>query len=287
MNFCKETNYWKWIKRIVLIFIIVVVLAALGVYAASEIYAGTIGPGIKIGPFKVAGLDQETARNLLYSKTDILLDQGLDVIYKDELAHISLSSFGTGDPDVAQNYIDFDIDTALEYAYQTYHHDNPILDALLVAFAFLTQPDLSIPTTISYQTIYNQLVSEFPELAEPPINAGYQINQLGDTWEISVNEDSPGTVVDLNDFADQFESMLLIFKLSPISLKHSYSNAEIPAGQAMNLISSAQTILDNAPYQLTYQDDQTWELTALTIANALEPVMVENEIRLGLNQLDM
>ncbi|MFH1314783.1 MAG: VanW family protein, partial [Candidatus Uhrbacteria bacterium] len=46
-------------------------------------------------------------------------------------------------------------------------------------------------------------------------------------------------------------------------------------------------ILDNAPYQLTYQDDQTWELTALTIANALEPVMVENEIRLGLNQLDM
>jgi len=287
MNFCREINYWKWVKRIVLTFVIIIALAAIGIYAASEIYAGTIGPGIKIGPFKVAGLDQETARNLLYSKTDALLDQGLDVIYKNEIAHISLSSFGTDDPDVAKAYIDFDIDAAIEHAYQTYHHDNPALDAFLLAFAFLARPDLTIPTTISYQAIYDELINEFPELAEPPINASYTILQTKETWEITVTDDAPGTVVNLDDFTNQFESMLLAFDLNPIILKHEYTDAQTQVSDAINFVSAAHKILENAPYQLIYQDDQSWELTALAIANALEPQMNENEIHLGLNQQDM
>ena len=151
--------FWKWFKRVVIVLALVAFAAAAGFYAASEIYTGSIGPGIKIGPFKVARMDQETVRSMLYAKVDSLIDQGIDVIYKDEMTNISLSSRGATDPDVTQDYVIFEIEQAIEQAYHNYHHSNPLVDAYLLATAFIIKPTIEIPTTVNHEVIYEKIIS--------------------------------------------------------------------------------------------------------------------------------
>ncbi len=277
--------FWKWLWRIGLFVIILGLLLTATAYAGSQMYAGVIGPGIKIGPFSVGGLDQDTAREMLYDEVDTLLNQGLDIVYEGETANIPLTSFGAEDPDVAQDYVDFDIDTAIAAAYENYHHDNPALDALLLAWVAVARPQLNIPKTVHTDRIETEILDTFPELAEPPINAGYEITWTGREWVIEITEDSPGVVYDIDHLTQSYVSMFNAFSLSPIKLLTDFSEADISVTKAENLLANARTILEQAPYILTYSEEELeWELLAATIASALEPQVYEDTIRLSLNQ---
>jgi vancomycin resistance protein YoaR len=275
--------FWKWVKVIVIVLAITSSLFVAGCYAASQIYVGAIAPGINIGTFNMAGMSSDEAKDFLYSKTDALLEQGLDVIYKDETTHIRLSSFGTEDPDLGHDYITYEIDQAVDVAYQTYHHDNPFVDAFLITAACILRPDYIIPTTINIEAVKNEILSQFPELAESPVNAGFVITNTEEGWVIDVSEDNPGTVFEQEVFIQDFGSMVIDFDLRPITLEHSYTDAEVESDQVQALVYQADKVLSAAPYTLKYKD-LSWELTAETIALALEPQIEEGVIQLGLNQ---
>jgi len=277
----------KRLKVVIIFGLIFIVAVGALIYARSQVYAGTISPGVHVGPISAGGWDKETVRELLYDQVDALLTQGLAVTYKNRTKAIPLSSIGTDDPDTAQDYIIYDIDTAVEDAYAHYHSDNPFYDSLLITYSTIRRPKIEIPMTTDQEQILAEIVAVFPELAEPPVDAGFAITWTGTDWQIEVTEDAPGTVINEGLLFAELEAMLSDFSLQPIEVLYSYQDAEVSEQAATTFINAARSVLERAPYTLTYSNPYSWELSATTVANAIGPQASGDEIRLGLNTEDM
>ncbi len=275
-------------KRIKIVLIIIIailaVLAAL-LYAGAQVYAGSIGPGVKIGPFKVGGMDIEQARTLIHDKADTLLEQGLTVSYEGKSVTVPLSSVGTADPDVSQDYISFKIDSAVEEAYERSHSDNIISDMLKLVSVTVWRPTINIEIAINEDQILQEIITQIPALAKPPVNSRFSISPLGNSWDVQVTKSEPGTVIEDELFFTALENMMKNFASQPIEIRATFSEPEIDETKAEAYISAAKTVLDRASYTLTYEkQDLEWKLTATEIAGALMPVVTENGIRLGLQE---
>lgn len=272
--------------KIVILAGVTILLVGIGtLYILAGTYTGKIGPGVKIGPFAVGGMDEEQARTLLYKEVDSVLSQGLRVAHDGNTANISLEPYAVS-ADVYQEYVDYDIETAIHSAYERSHHDNPFLDMFRLAGTTITRPSINIPLTLQEDVLLAVILQEFPSLAEPPVNAGFDISPSGESWKVQVTTSKPGTVLEQDELFVTLQNQLVNFATSTIPLNAVYTDPAINESKAAEYTDEAQDILDAAPYTLTHEDE-TFELPAETIANGLTLVTTENEINLTLDEPEM
>ncbi len=271
------------IVKIVILAGLAILLIGFGtLYVLTGTYTGKIGPGVKIGPFVVGGMDEEQARTSLYKEVDLILSQGLSVNHEGKTANISLEPFAVS-ADVYQEYVDFYIETAVQSAYERSHHENAFLDMIRLAGTAITRPTINIPLELQTDELLLAIENEFPSLAESPINAGFDITPSGNDWTIKITGSKPGTILEQNNLFASVRSQLSNFVISTIQLNAIYTDPAISEEIAVKYTDPAYDILINAPYTLTYEEDE-FELPAETIANALTLTINDGEIEIVLDE---
>ncbi|MBU0531356.1 VanW family protein [Patescibacteria group bacterium] len=270
------------------------VLLLLGLVAGGTLFAGTyvyaesIGPGVKVGPFKVGGMNPDDARALLHTEVDRLLEDGLSVSYQSKNQTIPLSPVGTSDPDNYQEYIYYAIDEAIDRAYEISHDQNVIYDAFRIAVTGITRPNIEVSTQINRDAIMQEVMNAFPDLAEPPVDAGYKIIWQNGAWRVEVTEAESGQVIDEALLFANLEVMVNNFTQDTIELRATFSEADVSETSAEGYVPEITKILANAPYAFTNEDEvHEWELSAEQIAAGIELEKREGQLQLGLNPESM
>lgn len=263
-------------KLVVIISVVAILICSGSLYAAAQVYENNLGPGVKIGPFKVGGTDVEMTRDMLYQATDELLSNGIQVSYQGEIKTIPLSNAHEGEVDLVQDYITFEIDQVLSQATELSHKNNLFMDMVNLAYLSVVRPTVELPYSINQEEILNEIRESFPELNEPPINAGYKITFLNDAWIFEVTEDEPGTVVDESGIFESIEQMLASFIFEPVTIQAAFVDADVSGAEAEATVGEAKAVLSNAPYTLSLEETgEAWEITAEQVAAAL--ILEENQ----------
>lgn len=254
---------------ILLITLITLLGLFLGVFAWAKSYQGKIGPNVWIGPVEVAGLSPEAARALLQERTDRLLTDGIPLRLESSEARLLLASGSSSD---ALDNVHFDLDLALEQALAKSGDEARPLSrfAHLVGLAF-HGTHLRVPAAYVEAQIKDSVRAAFPGRGEPPIEAGFHIQN----GIVSILPSAQGKEYDWASFFPVLEERLNALSAERIDLTIALAAPRIPTEQAERLKGLAEAVLQNGPYTIRWEpeegDGKTWELGGDGLNGLLAP----------------
>lgn len=194
-NSVKASKHWIIAICIFLISFLVVIIIIFSLFTFYNYSQNTtISQGIHINSIDVSNLTTQEAKEKLEDYYSNILSNDITVVYNDYTSYIKTSEIN----------LSFDVDSAVNYAYQCGKTNNILADNYTIFNAMLN--GINIIPTVKYdetalKTILNNLSAELPNAV---IESGYYIE--GNNLIISKGSD--GYVVDVNSTAKNIEDKL-------------------------------------------------------------------------------
>jgi len=280
----KKTIFWL-LGSFFLITIIIVSSIATYVY----LYTSTIYPNISVAGISLKGLTRNEARDVLQSRFDNMLDEGLTLTLNGKNETLDLQTSGSSNADLIFNLIDFDAGAIADSAISI-GHNGKWYTQIQESLSLLAFP-IEIPT--------NTVLLE-DELAQTIHEAFSEIENQGEitTFDIEIAKDdkitintitgTEGTQIDTNAVITSVKSDMYDLKLSPITLNIIPTNTVISETETKTLHNVINAFLDNAPYTLTHSSDSgitsTWDISNSQLAEWLIPIRKEGTTDIALNK---
>lgn len=192
-----ETNSKHWIIAICVFLIsflvfIIVIFSAFTIYNYSQ--NSTISQGIHINGIDVSNLNKEEAKAKLEQYYSEKLSNDITLVHNDYTSYIKTSEIN----------LSFDIDSAVDYAYQCGKTNNIFSDNYHIFSAMIN--GINIMPTINYdeealKTILNNMSKELPDAV---VESGYYI----DGKSLIITKGSDGFIIDANSTAKKIGEKL-------------------------------------------------------------------------------
>ena len=194
----KETtnsHHWITVSGIFLGIFLILILIIFGIFSFyNHLNQATIAKGISIYGFDISGMTKKQATEKLDNYFSSLLSNDITLIYNDYTTYIKTSEIG----------LSFDVDSAVDYAYQYGKNSNIFVDNLHVFSTMLN--GLDIMPQVKYEqdfleTILNSLSSELPDAI---VESAYYIENN----DLIITKGKSGSVVDVDSTASIIKEKL-------------------------------------------------------------------------------
>ncbi|MBI2473248.1 VanW family protein [Candidatus Uhrbacteria bacterium] len=252
-----------------------------GLYLWAQSFEGRIPPNTSIAQMHVSGMDPEDVRQKLQEKIDTVLTQGIQVTFRDHKKTLDLATLASSD---AREDVIFDLDTALSTAMRP-HARNVLADAWNMFIQLTQKTEIAIPLSLQEDRLKTNISSLYPDAEHLAKNAGFLFTRPNNQWEVTVQAGTTGGVFKWNAFFETLSQHLSLLDTSTIELSLENQLPTVSKGKASGQKTEALAALNTAPYTVVLpQEETTWELTAETLSQMLEPGA--QQIQLSEEQLE-
>jgi vancomycin resistance protein YoaR len=248
------------------------VLAASALYMWTERFDERIAPNVTIGPLDVGGLNAEVARQILQTKIDQILLDGIDVNVENSVKPIALATIVSSD---AIEDVNFSIDEAIAKAAQAKHSSNILLNAWWLISNLWQPVHISLSVTISQENIKQNITRLFPDKETPARNSRFVIKSTESGPVVLTTPDEPGTVFAWESFFEKFSAHLRQLDASEIKLDLVRQIPEVTQALAETQKIEANRWLSQSPPTLNYENEHgkkyEWMLSDVSLLPILIP----------------
>ncbi len=259
-------GFWKPFLIVSAVVVGLLFVSGSAVYVWAQQYEGRIPPGVSIAGIDVSGQDPEHIRQLLQSRIDTILTNGISVTVEGETKTLMLASLSSTDliEDVA-----FDLDTLLTMV-MAGHHPNPVIDSLKMLSSAVEAEEQDIIFATEEDRIKQHLRELFPEKEILSQNASFVITHAESDWSVEVEEGHAGREFVWQPFFAELENQLAFLTTTGVSLSLIDKSPDVSRELATSQMDQARSSLLAAPYPIVFED-LSWELTAEELMSLLSP----------------
>ncbi len=248
----------------------VVAFLAIGAASAEVIYARLYDhqmfPGVRILDVRLDGLTPEEARQTVQKAIDQALAQGLRFSFQGKEVQLDVIGLATN-PDTSHDLIRYDIDAALQVAYEVGRGDG-WLKNVLEQFEARVRPT-RIPASIAIDEagIENALHELFKEKLVAAQDASFSIKTttVGEP-SVMIESEHAGTAFQMIDAFKAIHFQAEGLSYEPIELKKTTIEPQVYAADLQPLMAQIREFLGRPQLVFTYQD-QTYPISTSTLAS--------------------
>jgi len=268
------------------------------VFSALKIesyYQDKFFPGIYIGQIKAGGKTQKEVYELLEKFKEELSTKGLTYVYpvakqeiaasrqEDEIVNIMPQIYAVSDPDLSYEIITINLDATIAQAFALGRHKNlkNILPVWRERYR-IWQNTKTIPLNykINQEELLNILKDNFKKLEIPPGEARFLIDQ---NFKIHIEQEKFGLTFDYQQAVSESETKLKELNLEPIAILSLQSDPKIKRNDLVELISQAESLLNNAEDIQLENETQQFEIKPIIYKNWLSADKQNKTLTLNFN----
>ncbi|MFA5359607.1 MAG: VanW family protein [Patescibacteria group bacterium] len=278
----------RWLLTLAIIFFILLILTALGLFIFDKIYQNKIYPNIFIGNLNLGRKTIDQAKELINTEINKISQIGVVFSYKDKQTTIT-PVIASADADLAIQIINFNTDLTTEAALNYGRHNNFFIDLEKKLSLLISKKRLPLAISINQTPAEKILKDTFIEAYQPAEDAKLVVTktQTSGVYEFSITNEKMGKIIDYKEAIEQMLNNLSNLNSQEIKLFTTTEYPKILAKDALNIESKAKTILAGAPITLIYVDkkwtieqDQLADLLALKLNNS-----ANDKVGVGLDKI--
>ena len=288
-----RTGWQKHKKPVLIVGGVVIGIAILltaGCFVYMRTFDGRIYPNVSIDSIDVGGLTQKEAYALVDMHLQEMLDEGLELNVEGTTLSIDLRAQGTNDPDLVNDLVYVNIDSAVDTAFRQARTDRSARDlasALWLALRGNTTiyPDATILKQDLEGTIRKLMEQEELDILENPGEpTHYTITTEG---AIDVVGGSEGQAYDFDTLFAQLEESARNLSIEPMTLELVEQTVNVSVQEADTLLSRVVPMVQAAPFTATYtsqyQRTYEWTIDKDDIVAWIIPHKIDDNISLTLD----
>lgn len=186
-------------------------------YAYGRMYDNKMFPGVRVLGVHLDGLTKSEAQQAVQSAADAALGKGIRFSYRGKDVSVDPAAIAAN-PDAGHDLIGFDIDHALDSAYQIGR--DPKWQNRLLAFSHLRIASIDVPTdiTIDRAALADALRSALKADVHEPANAVLAIDANAKPPVVHITPESDGTELLADDAFDALRHQAETLDFHPIAL---------------------------------------------------------------------
>lgn len=173
-----------------------------------------------------------------------------------------------------------EIANTVNSAFQAGRERNILTGVKNRALALMYGQDLKIEFTVNQEKFENFLRTKMSQTNIPAQDAKF----VYDSKIITTQDEKSGNVIDSDIFKSDLLNSVSVLNKTPIKAKFKIAEPEITKKNLSPLLNEANVILNRAPYSLSQNSKQKWEIDRDQMASWLQPNKTKNKIVLSLNE---
>jgi vancomycin resistance protein YoaR len=278
----------RWLLTLAIIFFILLILTALGLFIFDKIYQNKIYPNIFIGNLNLGGKTIEQAKELINAEVNKINQTGVIFSYKENQTTIT-PIITSVDADFAIQIISFNTDLTAETALNYGRHNNFFINLEKKLSLSINKKILPLTILINQNQAEKILKDAFIKAYQPAEDAKLVVakTQTPGVYVFSITDERLGKIIDYKEAIEQMLNNLSNLNSQEIKLSTITEYPKILAKDSLNIESKAETILAAAPLTLVYNDkkwiiekDQLADLLALKLNNS-----TTDKVGIGLDKI--
>lgn len=229
-----------------------------GAAVAQRAYRDRIFGGISIGGVDVSGMTTTDATEAVQHAVSAFLDAGIPVSLYGETQIIPLMPRGASDPDLVYELAEVNVGELVNQAYSLGRSGNA-LTQFFAPLWFATLGRSSIDPSISFaqSRISEAIRTAFPSAESPGTPTDFVITIAPDnTAQAEVVDAVIGSTIDMSTVFSTLAVDSQDLHLDTLPLQLTERSALISGEEATTLIPAAIAAVQNAPYSLSFTNDQ-------------------------------
>ena len=278
----------RWLLTLAIIFFILLILTALGLFIFDKIYQNKIYPNIFIGNLNLGGKTIEQAKELINAEVNKINQTGVIFSYKENQTTIT-PIITSVDADFAIQIISFNTDLTAETALNYGRHNNFFINLEKKLSLSINKKILPLTILINQNQAEKILKDAFIKAYQPAEDAKLVVakTQTPGVYVFSITDERLGKIIDYKEAIEQMLNNLSNLNSQEIKLSTITEYPKTLAKDSLNIESKAETILAAAPLTLVYNDkkwiiekDQLADLLALKLNNS-----TTDKVGIGLDKI--
>lgn len=194
-NLKKPSKHWIIVVSIFLVIFLCLILIIFGIFTFYNYQNHqTISKGIYINGIDVSNITKEEAKNKLEAYYSDKLSNDITLIHNNYTTYIKTSEIN----------LSFDIDSAVNYAYQLGKSQNIFTDNYQIFNAMINGINITPTATFDEESLKNILNNLSSELPDAVVESGYYID--GNTLIITKGHD--GYIIDVDSTAEKIKEKI-------------------------------------------------------------------------------
>lgn len=263
-------------------FILLTGTIATGIWAAS--FDGAMPPRTSIGGIDVSGLPILEAQNLIQSRVDGRITEGVVISTQDAPHTKKLLALGTLVGDDFQEDVFFHVQSAIEKA--RVDSQGRLAGTIALVGRLMKKTDVPLDVRLIEEHVLENLAQLFPSTKQTPIDARLTFHLAEDGWETRILPGAPGVVIDHAQLFILLKEHLATLSTDDLILPIRTQEAEITEADLNDVREEAIVLLQNAPYLFVGHLDATvqeWPLTAIEMTTLLTTQKVAGKASLAID----
>lgn len=278
----------QWLLTLAIIFFILLVASASGLFIFDKIYQNKIYPNIFIGNLNLGDKTIEQAKQLINAEINKISQTGVTFSYKETRVAIT-PVIASVDGDLAIQIINFNPDLAAETALAYSRDKNFFINLEKKIFLLINKKNILLKTSVDQNQAEKILKNTFTKTFQPTEDAKLitKKNQATGAYEFAVVDEKLGKIIDYEEAIEQMINNLSNLNGQEIKLSTITEYPKILSKDALNIESKAKAILAAAPLTLTY-GDKKWTIEQDQLADflALKPNdSATDKVGIGLDKI--
>lgn len=260
------------------VFFICAVLLIGIAYGWSSHYVGRIPPNVWIGTIPVGGLDPEEAKEIVQTKIDSIIEQGVPITLMGKEATLPLTTSTSSN---VTDDIWFDSDSAIQTAMSPERANRPFFNTFYVVRSLFKPMEVTVPVEINRTQIMESTGRLFPAAELSIIETSFVFQKDTDGWKGEIREGTPGYEYQWNAFFDDLSSRLSQLATRPVTLSLIHRDPAVSAEAAAAAMPKALALLERAPFTLSFPLVESPEQTSFLSDEDLARILAPNEVENG------
>ncbi|MEK7615298.1 MAG: VanW family protein [Patescibacteria group bacterium] len=267
-----QTHHPKTILFVASGLVVFFVLAALLLYAWAQPYEKKIAPNVFVGSVSVGSLSPEKAEELLQTKIDTIMEQGISVTVEGVTKPVALSTLS--ETDLIED-VSFDVEAAIADAMRVRHHPNPFTQTWLLVSNLWQKEYIALPVSLASAHIQQSVYILFPDAETLGQDSRFIFSVSGSEWKIETTKDIPGNEFAWFAFFETLSGSLSQLQAPTMTLSLEKHASEITQTIADTQKEAALAILNRAPFSFTTQQESeqplNWVVSPRVLSTFLLP----------------
>lgn len=272
----------KWLLLIIIVaFLIVLALGALGVMAFEIKYKEAFFPGTRIGDIALEGLSREQALGLVSPMVEKIEKDGIKFSYGNTIHIMDVSGAAALSADAAIEKVSYDEYGTVQDAFAVGHSGKLWQDLGDQWRVFLGKHDFKAKYLVNEQMVREALKEQLGQDDVAPADAKPKIVWSGDSYVVEVEQEQTGREVDYDRALVDLKNNLSVMDASPIKVYDRVTEPSVTIDDISNRLADIDQALSSTMPEFVYAG-KSWKMNKKKLAGMLEFQKRDGSVVMGL-----